>query len=149
MMLQAGFFDDDPHTRETLYSFMRLRALRVEVDVKLALGDFTLQQAADYLERTVPMDKATALDEAATFASIPGAAISYQIGKIQITQLLADARRRQGSDFSLLKFNDFVWNNGNVPLALQRWELLDDASAVPSATPPPNGTDDWAPAQAQ
>lgn len=142
MMLQAGFFDDNPHTRETLYSFMRLRALRVEVDVKLALGEFTLQQAADYLERTVPMDKATALDEAATFASIPGAAISYQIGKIQITQLLADARRRQGADFSLLNFNDFVWSNGNVPLALQRWELLDDASAVPSTTSPPNGTDD-------
>ncbi len=27
MMLQAGFFDDNPHTRETIYSFMRLRAL--------------------------------------------------------------------------------------------------------------------------
>ena len=58
MMLQAGFFDDNPHTRETIYSFMRLRALRVEVDVKLALGEFTLQQGADYLARTVPMDRA-------------------------------------------------------------------------------------------
>jgi uncharacterized protein (DUF885 family) len=135
MMLQAGLFDDDPHTRETIYSFMRLRALRVEVDVKLALGEFTLQQAADYLQRTVPMDKATALQEAATFASTPGQAISYQIGKVQITQLLADARRAQGAEFSILRFNDFVWNNGNVPLALQRWELLGDASEVPSAVP--------------
>jgi uncharacterized protein (DUF885 family) len=32
MMLQAGYFGDNPHTRETIYSFMRLRALRVEVD---------------------------------------------------------------------------------------------------------------------
>jgi hypothetical protein len=24
-----------------------------------------------------------------------------------------------------------VWNNGNVPIALQRWELLQDASEVP------------------
>ena len=45
MMLQAGLFDDSPHTREIIYNFMRLRALRVEVDVKLALGDFTLEQA--------------------------------------------------------------------------------------------------------
>src|SRR6266403_1587191 len=30
MMLQAGWFDDSPHTRETIYNFMRLRALRVE-----------------------------------------------------------------------------------------------------------------------
>jgi uncharacterized protein (DUF885 family) len=125
-------FDDNPRTRATIYSFMRLRALRVEVDVKLALGEFTLDQAALYLQRTVPMDAATAHDEAASFASTPGQAISYQIGKIQITELLADARRAQGADFSLLRFNDFVWNNGNVPLALQRWELLDDASQVPA-----------------
>jgi uncharacterized protein (DUF885 family) len=131
MMLQAGFFDDNPHTRETIYSFMRLRALRVEVDVKLALGEFTLQQGAEYLARTVPMDRATALDEAAMFSSTPGQGISYQIGKLQITQLLSDARRIQGKDFSMLQFNNFVWNNGNVPIALQRWELLQDASEVP------------------
>jgi uncharacterized protein (DUF885 family) len=129
MMLQAGFFDDNPHTRETIYSFMRLRALRVAVDVKLALGEFTLQQGADYLARTVPMDRATALDEAAMFSSTPGQGISYQIGKLQIIRLLSDARRMP--DFSMLKFNDFAWNNGNVPIALQRWELLQDASDVP------------------
>src|SRR6266702_8065167 len=128
MMQQAGFFEGKPRTREIIYSVMRLRALRVEVDVKLALGEFTLQQAADYLSSTVPMDKKTALAEAAMFASTPGQAITYQIGKAQIMQLLSDARRTQGSDFSLLKFNDFVWNNGNVPIALQRWELLQDAS---------------------
>jgi hypothetical protein len=129
MMLQAGFFDDNAHTRKTIYSFMRLRALRVEVDVKLALGEFTLQQGADYLARTVPMDRATALDEAAMFSSTPGQGISYQIGKLQITRLLSDARRMP--DFSMQKFNDFVWDNGNVPIALQRWELLQDASDVP------------------
>jgi Bacterial protein of unknown function (DUF885) len=131
MMLQAGFFDDNPRTRETIYSFMRLRALRVEVDVKLALGEFTLEQGADYLERTVPMDRATALDEAALFSSTPGQGISYQIGKLQITELLADARRKQGKDFSMLQFNNYVWNNGNVPITLQRWELLQDATEVP------------------
>ncbi len=137
MMLQAGLFDDNAHTRETIYSFMRLRALRVEVDVKLALGEFTLQQAADYLERTVPMDKTTALEEAAMFAGTPGQAISYQIGKLQITQLLADASRAQGANFSMIRFNDFVWNNGNVPIALQRWELLGDKTEVPTPLPAP------------
>jgi uncharacterized protein (DUF885 family) len=134
MMLQAGLFDDNPHTRETIYSFMRLRALRVEVDVKLAVGKFTMQQAADYLASTVPMDKKTALEEAAMFSSTPGQAITYQVGKIQIFNLLSDARRKQGGAFSMLKFNDFVWNNGNVPIALQRWEMLGDASDVPAVS---------------
>ena len=132
MMLAAGLFDNSPRTRETIYSFMRLRALRVEADVKLATGIFSLEQAADYLAKTVPMDKKTALAEAALFSSAPGQAISYQIGKIQIMNRLADARRAQADGFSLLKFHDFVWNNGNVPLSLQRWELLGDKSELPA-----------------
>jgi hypothetical protein len=138
MMLQAGFFDDRPRTREILYNFMRLRALRVEVDVKLALGVLTLDQAAEYLRTTVPMDAETARDEAASFAATPGQAISYQMGKIQILRLLADARRQQGDAFDLRAFHDFVWRNGNVPLALQRWELLgrrDEVDALGKPVP--------------
>jgi uncharacterized protein (DUF885 family) len=124
MMLQAGLFDDSPHTREIIYNFMRLRALRVEVDVRLALGDFTLEQAAKYLEEKVPMDPGTARQEAIAFSTGPGQAITYQIGKLQITKFLAEARMQQGEKFNLRAFHDFVWKNGNVPIALQRWEYL-------------------------
>src|SRR6266542_4045820 len=124
MMLQGGLFDDSPHTREIIYSFMRLRALRVEVDVKLALGEFTLEQAAKYLQGKVPMDEPTELQEAIAFATSPGQAITYQIGKLQIMKFLADARMQQGEKFSLRAFHDFLWKNGNVPIALQRWEFL-------------------------
>ena len=57
MMLQAGLFDDSPRTREIIYNFMRFRALRVEVDVKLSTGEFTIEQAADYFMKTVPLDR--------------------------------------------------------------------------------------------
>jgi uncharacterized protein (DUF885 family) len=124
MMLQAGLFDDSPKTREIIYNFMRLRALRVEVDVKLALGKFTLSEAADYLAQHVPMDKKSAEAEAALFATTPGQAISYQIGKSQILHFLADARLAQAEKFNLRTFHDFLWLNGNVPIALQRWEYL-------------------------
>ncbi|MDH4064257.1 MAG: DUF885 domain-containing protein [Acidobacteriota bacterium] len=130
MMLQAGLWADSPRSREIIYNFARLRALRVEVDVRLATGAFSIEQAADYLEKTVPMDRTTALEEAAAFAAGPGQAITYQIGKLQIIRMLADARRQQGSAFSLRAFHDFVWKNGNVPLSLQRWELLGDRSDV-------------------
>jgi uncharacterized protein DUF885 len=131
MMLQAGLFDDSPHTREIIYNFMRLRALRVEVDVKLALGQFTLEQAAKYLEQTVPMDPDTARQEAISFSTGPGQAITYQIGKLQITRMLAETRLRQGDEFNLRAFHDFVWKNGNVPISLQRWEYLGTNDEVP------------------
>jgi uncharacterized protein (DUF885 family) len=124
LMLQAGLFDDSPRTRQTMYNFMRLRALRVEADVKLALGLFTIDEAANYLQTSTPMDAETAHYEAVFFASTPGQAISYQIGKLQIIKFLADARRLQGDGFRLREFHDFVWKNGNVPIALQRWEYL-------------------------
>ena len=135
MMLQAGLFDDSPHTREIIYNFMRLRALRVEVDVKLALGEFTLEQAARYLQDKVPMDEQTARQEAIAFATGPGQAITYQIGKLQIIKFLADARMQQGDKFNLRAFHDFLWQNGNVPISLQRWEYLgapDEAVRVSS-----------------
>ena len=128
-MLQAGLFDDSPHTREIIYNFMRLRALRVEVDVKLALGEFTLDQAGNYLSEMVPMDRPTARSEAAMFATQPGQAISYQAGKLQITRFLADARQRAGDRFDVKAFNDFLWRNGNVPIELQRREWFNDISS--------------------
>jgi uncharacterized protein (DUF885 family) len=66
----------------------------------------------------------TAHSEAAAFASTPGQAISYQIGKLQIFKFLADAHRQKKEAFGLRAFHDFIWQNGNVPIVLQRWEYI-------------------------
>jgi hypothetical protein len=124
MMLQQGLFDERPHTREIIYRFMRLRALRVEVDVKLARGEYTIDDAAHYLAQTVPMDLETAKQEAAFFAAGPGQAITYQIGKIQILKLIADAKIQLKDKFDLRTLHNFLWKNGNVPISLLRWEYL-------------------------
>jgi hypothetical protein len=124
MLLQAGLFDDSPRSREIIYNFMRLRALRVAVDVRLALGELTIDTAADELATRVPMDAATAREEASMFASEPGQAITYQIGKLQILRFLAQTRTAQGDAFDLRAFHDALWINGNVPIALQAWESL-------------------------
>jgi len=130
MMLAAGLFDDQPHSREIIYNFMRLRALRVVVDVKLAVGEFDVPAATAFLAREVPMDVATAAHEAAFFASTPGQAMTYQIGKTQVLKLLGDAQAALGADFDLQAFHDRLWWEGNVPLSLQRWELLNDRSEL-------------------
>lgn len=70
------------------------------------------------------MDAQTARQEATAFATAPGQAITYQIGKLQIMKFLAEARLQFGNRFDLRAFHDFVWKNANVPIALQRWEYL-------------------------
>jgi hypothetical protein len=122
LMLVSGLFDGAPHSALAIASFLRLRALRVEVDVALALGEFDVDAAGRYLEDAVPMDAATAREEAVFFAGNPGQGMSYLVGKRQVLALLADAARRDG--FALDAFHDRLWREGNVPLALQHWELL-------------------------
>src|SRR5438046_10528001 len=124
MVLHAGLFDDGPRSREFIWNFMRLRALRVEVDVKLAVGVFSLDQAAEYLKNTVPMDSATAHGEAAMFATTPGQAITYQMGNLQLYKFLADAHRQKGTAFNVLAFHDFLCQNGIVPVERQRWPYV-------------------------
>ncbi|MFL6689592.1 MAG: DUF885 family protein, partial [Alphaproteobacteria bacterium] len=124
MMLQSGLYDDSPHTREIVYNQMRLRAVRVIVDVKVALGTLTPEQAAEFMQRNVPMSAQDARTEVVEMGEAPGQKIAYQIGKLQILQMMADARLTQGERFSLRKFHDYVWRNGNVPIALQGWEYL-------------------------
>ncbi len=141
MMMTAGLFDDRPRVREIIWNFMRLRALRVEVDVRLATGDMSVVDGYQYLRSRVPMDSATAMDESAGFAGGPGQAITYTIGKLQITKLLAERRERLGDRFVLREFHDYLWQNGNVPIALLRWELTGASDEImrmgPTGAAPP------------
>ncbi|WP_353807602.1 DUF885 family protein [Agromyces sp. SYSU T00194] len=124
LMLRSGLFDDAPGTRAVVHSFLRLRALRVLVDLGLATGRYSVREAGALMADRVPMDLETAMDEAAFFAAIPVQGSTYQIGKAQIEAFLADAVRTLGDEFDLMAFHDFLWLNGNVPIALQRYELL-------------------------
>ncbi len=123
MMLDAGFFDNT-FARQTILRMARLRALRLEVDVKLSTGRFTVEQAAEYFVKAVPLDPQQARIDALDYTTTPGLGIAYETGKLQIERILADARLQQGNKFNVREFHDYLWKNGNVPLSLLRWELL-------------------------
>ena len=128
LLLAAGLFVDKPHSQTLMYNFMRLRALRVIIDVSLASGQMDIETATRYLAEKVPVDLETAREEATFFAGLPGQGLTYQIGKVQIVKLLADAIKIKGKDFSLREFHDYLWSNGNLPISLLRYELLGDDS---------------------
>ena len=128
----SGLLDDAPHTRTAICNFMRLRALRVTVDLGLATGAASIAGAAGDLAARVPMDEDTAREEAAFFAETPGQALSYQVGKTQLIGLIADAVRVRGAGLDLGNLHDRVWVNGNVPIALLRWELLGLTDELPA-----------------
>ncbi|GAB3604612.1 hypothetical protein GCM10027413_00210 [Conyzicola nivalis] len=128
LMMQAGLFDGGDASLTIVHNFVRLRALRVVVDVNLAIGAYSFAEAVDQFVRRVPMDAGTATEETAMYLTGPGLAMAYTTGKLQLLRLLADAAERP--DFDLRAFHDSVWKNGNLPFSLQRWELLGDDSEI-------------------
>lgn len=120
--LQLGYYDDRPRSRELVYNFLRLRALRVIIDVKMALGELTPDQAVEAL-MSVPMDRRIASEEADDFFAAPTGGTVYLIGKLQIEDLLKEERRRLGAAFDLRAFHDRIVEAAWVPLELTRWEM--------------------------
>ena len=58
--------------------------------------------------------------EVVEIGETPGQKISHEIGKPQVLAMLEAARQKEGGQLSLRKFHDYLWLNGNVPIALQQ-----------------------------
>ncbi|MUN40579.1 DUF885 family protein [Actinomadura litoris] len=138
LVLRAGLFDADPFLRRTALDMMAIRAQRVEADVRLAVGEFTLPEVEVWQrERFGSFEAEGEVEQvegsAADLAETPLRALTYQIGKTQLLRLINDAHRRQGDAFALRTVHDRLWSNGNVPLSLLRWELLGDRTELDTA----------------
>lgn len=120
--VRLGYYDQRPRSRELILSYLRLRAARVIVDVRMALGQMTRDEAVRALME-VPVDRRIATEEVDDFLAAPTGGVVYLIGKLQIERLLAERRAQLGSRFVLREYHDGLMDAGWVPLALTRWEL--------------------------
>jgi hypothetical protein len=96
------------------------RAARVIVDVRLQLGDFSLDDAVDFMVNETGAPRDFVEGEVRRYAVEPGQAMSYLIGKREIESMRDDARRTMGDSFTLRDFHDSVLSCGSVPLYLLR-----------------------------
>jgi hypothetical protein len=129
MYLQAGLLADRPRTRELFYIAQLKRAARVRAELAMQRGDWTLQQAINFLNAEVPlMEENLARYDLAIYLRRPAYGMNYTIGKAQMEQLLADRQRQLGDRFRLGAFHDEFLSKGSIPISLIRWEMtgLDD-----------------------
>jgi hypothetical protein len=124
MFLQAGLLDDLPRTRELFYIFQIARAVRNRAEVHMHTNEFSVQDAVRYMvDRTPFMDENVARVDAEIYLRRPTYGISYQMGKIQLDQLVADRAMQLGNKFNLKEFHDEFLAAGIVPISLIRWEM--------------------------
>ena len=124
MMLQAGLLDELPRTRELYYIFQIARAVRNRAEALMHTNQFNVQQAVDYMVDNTPfMDQDVARVDAEIYLKTPGSGIAYQMGKLQIEELLMDRALQLGGAFDLKEFHDEFLAAGWIPISLIRWEM--------------------------
>lgn len=122
--MNAGLLDDRPRTRELFWIFAIARALRNKAEVMLQTNQWTVAQAVDYMVTHVPwMNEDVARVDCGIYLREPTYGQNYQMGKLQIEQLLAERALQLGDAFDLQKFHDEFLNSGTIPVSLIRWEI--------------------------
>jgi len=137
MFVRLGLYGNDLDPRLFTARWERVRGARAIVDPKLASGEWTYEQAAEFYSRESGFTPEAARAAAAAIATNPGYYIAYTVGRWQIQQLLAAYIQKTGEQGSLHDFHDRLLSYGCAPLAIVGPELLADldkpASAVRAA----------------
>ena len=124
--LQNGLLDERPRTRELYYIFGIKRTVRVAAEVNMHLNQFTVAEATTYMVDRVPFLDANVarVDAEIYLRRPPGYGLSYLIGGLEISKLVADRYRQLGdAEFNLGEFHDEYLAAGRIPTSLIRWEL--------------------------
>jgi hypothetical protein len=129
MFVLAGLTDDNPRAAELFYAALMKRASRIFAETKMHSGEFTLAEANQLMIDSVPfMEEDLGRYDLEGYLRRPGGGSSYQIGKIQVEQLMFDRATQLGDEFNLKAFHDEFLSKGIIPVTLIRWEMtgLDD-----------------------
>ena len=101
------------------------RAARLVVDTGLHAKGWSRAQAVDYMRRHTPLPFATIDVEVDRYIAIPGQALSYKLGQMEIRSLRERAQVALGDRFDIRGFHDVVLGSGMVTLGVLG-TLIDD-----------------------
>lgn len=94
------------------------RAGRLVVDTGLHALGWSRQQAIDFLEKWTPIGRLTIEQEVDRYIGMPGQALAYKIGQLEIRRLRSKAEQEMGSQYDIKGFHDTLLTNGAMPLPL-------------------------------
>jgi uncharacterized protein (DUF885 family) len=96
------------------------RSCRLVVDTGLHALGWSRQQAIDYVLANAPVGEDLVAVEVDRYIAIPGQALSYKVGQLEIQRLRAEAQQAQGDAFDIRAFHDAVLGSGTVSLPVLR-----------------------------
>ncbi len=98
-----------------------MRAARLVVDTGIHHFGWSRERALEFIVEHVPMPREFLANEVDRYVVMPGQALAYLTGKLEILRLREAARDRLGPAFSLPDFHAAILDHGSLPMpALDR-----------------------------
>lgn len=130
---ETGLYADDRGLLGAVSTSL-MRAARLVVDTGIHAFGWSREQALEFVVTHVPMQREFLAAEVDRYIVMPGQALAYLTGKLQLLQLRDQARARLGSRFSLPAFHGAVLDHGSLPMptlirSIGAW--LDESASQP------------------
>jgi uncharacterized protein (DUF885 family)/Tol biopolymer transport system component len=122
---ELGWYEGDAYGNLGRLQDQAFRAARLVVDTGLHEGQWSFEEAHEFMVENVGRDPGYLAFEVTRYMAWPGQATAYMVGMLRIQELRQQAMDRLGKRFDLKEFHDVVLGNGSMPLeVLER--VLDD-----------------------
>jgi uncharacterized protein (DUF885 family) len=112
---EMGLYSSDEQ-RLGMLGLDAMRAGRLVVDTGIHAFGWTRQQAVDYLRENTVMPEPEINAEIDRYIEVPGQALAYMVGRLEIQRVRAEAEAKMGDRFDVKAFHDLVVGSGAVPL---------------------------------
>jgi uncharacterized protein (DUF885 family) len=106
-------------------SFDGWRACRLVVDTGMHALGWTRQQAIDFMVEHTALAPNNVANEVDRYISMPGQALAYKLGQLELLRLRSEAREALGARFDIRAFHDAVLTQGALPLPALRQVIGD------------------------
>jgi uncharacterized protein (DUF885 family) len=112
---ETGLYTDDRGLLGSIATSL-MRAARLVVDTGIHASGWSRERALEFMTEHVPMPRAFLAAEIDRYVVMPGQALAYLTGKLEILRIREDARKRLGPAFSLPAFHGAVLDHGSLPM---------------------------------
>ncbi|MGH8910411.1 MAG: DUF885 domain-containing protein [Egibacteraceae bacterium] len=120
---EMGLYSNDI-ARLGMLAMDSMRAARLVVDTGLHAFGWSRQRVVDYLREHTVMADVEIAEETDRYIEMPGQALSYMVGRLEIQRLRDKAEGELRDAFDIRAFHDLVLGGGALPMA-----VLDDVVA--------------------
>ncbi|ALG15365.1 hypothetical protein AOZ06_37850 [Kibdelosporangium phytohabitans] len=112
---EMGLYSDEL-SRIGMLVLDAMRAVRLVVDTGLHSGGWSRARAVEYMTANTAMPEVEIEAEVDRYIALPGQALAYMVGRMEITRIRTAAQDTLGDKFDIRTFHDTLLSGGTLPM---------------------------------